>query len=111
RVPPIDLTPLAAQFARTPPLRVVLLNALGDLRGAALSRVLGKGGAAVEIATLEGVGGLESLIAEIGHGRILLGSLAPLFAPESAVLKLKESPLTAPQREAITLLNARTLLS
>jgi predicted TIM-barrel fold metal-dependent hydrolase len=110
RVPPVDAAPLAGLLARTPRPRVVLLNALGELRGAALSRVLGKGGVSVEIATLEGVGGLESLIAGIGLERILLGSLAPLFAPESAILKLKESALTTPQREAISGLNARGLL-
>jgi predicted TIM-barrel fold metal-dependent hydrolase len=109
-VPPVDPTPIAALVDRMPELRVVLLNALGKLRGAALSKVLGQRGIAVEIATLEGVGGLESLIAEIGSERIMLGSLAPLFAPESAVLKLKESSLTTPQREAITQLNARSWL-
>lgn len=102
----VDAGPLAAAGRPARP-RVMLLNAFAELRGPALPRIAGgEGRAVVDLATLEGAGGLASLIAEIGHESILFGSLAPLFLPESAVLKLRESALTAPQHEAITRRNA-----
>ena len=88
-------------LARTPGLRLVLLNALRGPRGAPVRPLLAAGGAWADIAMLEGAGGLERLIAEVGPDRLLFGSHAPLFYAEAAHLKLRESALTPAQVEAI----------
>ena len=59
RVPPVDTTPLLTIVRQTPSLRIVLLNALGTLRGKPLLDLLG-GEVSVEISMLEGVGGVGS---------------------------------------------------
>jgi predicted TIM-barrel fold metal-dependent hydrolase len=110
RVPPVDPEPLAALVAQTPGLRLVLLNALGTLRGDALIRLLRAGDVSVEIAMLEGVAGVANLLTQVSPERVLFGSHAPLFYFESALLKLKESPLAAPQLRALREENARRLL-
>ena len=58
---------------------------------------------------LEGAAGLERLVAQVGHERLLFGSHAPLFYAEAAHLKLKESVLTPEQAEAIRQGNARRI--
>jgi hypothetical protein len=93
-------------MARTPRPPVVLLNALGNIRGEPLKRLLAADGIWLDIAMLEGASGLERLIAQIGRDRLLFGSHAPLFYAEAAHLKLKESTLTPEQSEAIRQGNA-----
>jgi predicted TIM-barrel fold metal-dependent hydrolase len=88
---------------------VVLLNALGDLRGEALKRLLTVPGVWIDIAMLEGAAGLERLVAQIGSDRLLFGSHAPFFYADAAHLKLKESALTPEHAEAIRQGNARRL--
>jgi predicted TIM-barrel fold metal-dependent hydrolase len=111
RVPPVDPAPLAALLPRTPGLRLVLLNALGNLRGEALVTLLRSGEIYVDIAMLEAVGGVGNLLHQVPTERVLFGSHAPLFYFESAALKLRESPLTDPQLRAIRAENARRLLA
>jgi predicted TIM-barrel fold metal-dependent hydrolase len=106
-LPTTDPAPLIGRLAREPRPAVVLLNALGNLRGEPLKRLLTTGGIWVDIAMLEGLAGLERLIAQVGPDRILFGSHAPFFSAESAHLKLKESALTPEQAEAIRQGNAR----
>ncbi|HEX8202257.1 MAG TPA: amidohydrolase family protein [Isosphaeraceae bacterium] len=110
RVPPVDVAPLVARLPTVPGLRLVLLNAAGSVPGDVLGRLVAAGNVAVEIATLEGISGVGRLVERVGAGRILFGSLAPLFTPEAAVRKLRESELEPGQREAITRGNARRLL-
>ena len=78
-LPTTDPAPLLGLFGRTPRPQVVLLNALLDLRGDALKRTLATPGISADIAMLEGVAGLERLVAQVGHERLLFGSHAPLF--------------------------------
>jgi predicted TIM-barrel fold metal-dependent hydrolase len=106
-LPTTDPAPLIALPAGEPRPRVVLLNALGNVRGEPLKRLLATGSIWVDIAMLEGLAGLERLIAQVGPDRLLFGSHAPLFYGESAHLKLKESALTPEQAEAIRQGNAR----
>jgi predicted TIM-barrel fold metal-dependent hydrolase len=105
-----DPAPLAGLLAREPRSKVVLLNALGNLRGEPLKRLLAAGGIWVDIAMLEGAAGLERMVAQLGPERLLFGSNAPLFYAEAAHLKLKESILTPEHSEAIRQTNAQRLL-
>jgi predicted TIM-barrel fold metal-dependent hydrolase len=109
-LPTIDPAPLAGLLVREPRAKVVLLNALGNLRGEALKRLLATGGIWVDIAMLEGAAGLERLVAQVGAERLLFGSHAPFYYAEAAHLKLKESSLAPKQAEAIRQGNAREIL-
>ncbi|MBI4602307.1 MAG: amidohydrolase family protein [Planctomycetes bacterium] len=109
RVPAVDAAPLAAAVKETPGLRLVLLNALKGLRGEALARIVEAGEVYVEISMLEGAGCVGSLLKEVPASRVLFGSHAPLFYIESALLKLKESPLGEAELRAIREEHARRL--
>ena len=111
RVEPVDTTPLAALVKQTPNLRLVLLNALGTLRGQALHDLIAAGEVYVEISMLEGVGGVANLLAQVPANRVLFGSHAPLFYFEAATLKLKESLLNEDQLRSIQSANARRLIA
>jgi predicted TIM-barrel fold metal-dependent hydrolase len=109
-LPTTDPAPLEGLISRGLRAKVVLLNALGNRLADPLKRLLATGGISVDIATLEGAAGLERLIAQIGHERIVFGSHAPMFLAESAHLKLKESVLTPEQADAIRQGNAQRLM-
>ena len=111
RVPDVDTGPLPALLANRPGLRLVLLNALGPLRGAAITSLIGAGQVCFEISTLEGVGGIGSLLDRFPLDRLLFGSHFPYFLLESAILKLQESDLSAEQVKAITRENAASILA
>lgn len=111
RTEPVDTAPLADLVKRTPGLRLVLLNALGKLHGQALTDVVVAGAVYVEISMLEGVGGLANLLAQVPPERVLFGSYTPLFYFESALLKLKESPLAPEPLAGISHGNIRRLLA
>jgi predicted TIM-barrel fold metal-dependent hydrolase len=111
RIAPVDSAPLANLVKQTPGLRLVLLNALRTLRGDALRELIDAGEVYVEISMVEGVGGVSSVLSDLPPDRILFGSHAPLFYFESALLKLKESPLTEKQLGAIRYENASRLLA
>lgn len=110
RVPPVNLAPLAALVKKLPGLRLVLLNAMRTVREPALASLVRAGQVYVEIAMLEGVGGLERLAAALPAERILFGSFSPMFYFEAAAGKLQESELPPHQRRAIATENARALL-
>ena len=110
RVDPVDTTPLAQIVKGIPRLRLVLLNAMRQLRGDKLTELVGAGEVYLEIAALEGIGGIEKLLAQVPVSRVLFGSHAPLFYFESALLKLKESPLNDEQLESIVRTNATRLM-
>ena len=123
RVAPVNLDPLAALVTQTPGLRLILLNALSGWppsggkgkdqagsRGETLTTLLRSGEVYVEIAMLERLGGVANLLKEVPLERVLFGSHAPFFYFESALLKLKESALSAEQLKALQVGNARRLL-
>ncbi|MGP0066275.1 MAG: amidohydrolase family protein [Isosphaeraceae bacterium] len=108
-LPTTDPTPLMGLPAGPSRPPIVLLNALGNLRGGPLKKLLTTDGIWVDIAMLEGAAGLERLIAEVGPERLLFGSHSPLFYARASHLKLKESALTPEQAEAIRQGNARRI--
>lgn len=110
RVAHTDFKPLPGLLKAQSGGRVVLLNWWRSVN-APLVKQLADVGACFDIATLENVGGVANLIQQIPVERILFGSHAPLFYPESAVLKLQESALTADQSQAVRSENARRLLT
>jgi predicted TIM-barrel fold metal-dependent hydrolase len=105
----VDPAPLAALLPKLPPLRVQLLNALTSVRPDLLDKLVAAGNISVEIAMLEGIGGITKLLAHVPHERVLFGSYFPFYAFESAELKLQESALGEVQREAIAAGNALAL--
>jgi predicted TIM-barrel fold metal-dependent hydrolase len=110
RVPPVDITPLEKLVSQTPGLRLILLNALTSVsRIDKLYRLTNAGEVYVEIAMLETLAALETLVKDIPLERILFGSHAPSFYFEAAVLKLQESNLPAAHHRAITHESARRL--
>ena len=111
RVTPVDTTPLPKILEPTPKLRLILLNALGRIPGPRLKSLMASGEVYLEIATLEGVGGIGNLLGRVPLSRVLFGSHAPLFYFESALLKLKETPLSREQIDAIAGANARNLIA
>lgn len=112
RVPPVDISPLEKLVSQTPGLRLVLLNATNSAtRTDKLYRLTSAGDVYVEIAMLETLAALETLVNDIPVNRILFGSHAPSFYFEAATLKLKESNLPVAHLTAITHENARRLLS
>ncbi len=110
RVPDVDTKPLPGLIAAHPKLRLVLLGALGTVRGESIKQLIRAGEVYFEISMLEGVGGISRLLDQIPSDRILFGSHSPFFILESAILKLKESELPRIRANAITHQNARRLL-
>ena len=112
RVPVVEFAALPQVMAKVPAARVILLNALRTARGGEPLTLLAKcENLWLDIATLEGIGGLGNVIARYPAERFLFGSNAPFFYPESAVLKLKESAVAGDALKMITGDNARKILS
>lgn len=107
QVKPVDFKPLPALLQRLPEARVMVLNAN---RAMSMTALAGSG-VWLDIAMLEGVGGVENLLKDWPQDRVVFGSNAPLFYWESARLKLQESDLTAGQMAAITSANAEAFLA
>ncbi|MCO6458843.1 MAG: amidohydrolase family protein [Pirellulaceae bacterium] len=110
RVPSLDTGPLDGLVERQPGLRLVLCNALRDVRPDQLGRLAAAGQVYVELSNLEGVGGVARLLEAVPLERVLFGSHAPFFYFQAAVLKLRESELPRFQVQAITHGNAQRLL-
>lgn len=109
RVPMVDTSPLPELLRTRSDVRVVLLNALKDLRGASLDALAELPNVFVEIAMLEGVGGIERLMTSFPFERVLFGTYAPFFYPESALGKLRESEPGSEIERAIRQGNAMKL--
>lgn len=111
--PPVQPAPLPDLVQKIPGARVMLLNSGSRVLGAGsplLQRLIAAG-VGFEIAMLEGVAGIESLLRRSPDVRLSFGSHSPYFYFEAALLKLQESALTPPQLAAITSGNARTALA
>ena len=112
RVPVVELADLPAAMAKVPAARVILLNALRTARGGEPLTLLNKCEHLwLDIATLEGIGGVGNVLAKYPVDRFLFGSNAPFFYPELAMLKLKESAVAGDALKSLTGDNARKLLT
>jgi predicted TIM-barrel fold metal-dependent hydrolase len=109
QVPHVDASPLVAQLQQHGDLRVVLLNGFRNAKVDVVDKLAATRRCWFDIASKEGVAGVESLVKQVGYDRVLFGSHAPLFIHESALLKLKESPLAGMQLAAIARGNAEEL--
>jgi predicted TIM-barrel fold metal-dependent hydrolase len=111
QVAAVDLTPLPELLKTHPKLRLVLLNSHRGMKADVLQHLAKNENVYFEIATLEAVGGISTLLGKLPLSQILLGSHAPLFYLEAALFKLKESPLSELQLKAISADNACRLLA
>jgi len=109
-VPDVDVQPLTKLAARHPATRIILLNALMSTSAETQAALVQAGQVSLEIATLEGVGGITRLLKSVPANRVLFGSHAPFFIWQSADLKLKESELPQPVVDQIRRENASQLL-
>jgi predicted TIM-barrel fold metal-dependent hydrolase len=108
---PVQTAPLADALEKIPSVRVMLLNSTTRILGSTpLVQRLTQAGAAFEIATLEGVAGIESLLQKVPDIRLCFGSHTPYFYFEAARLKLEESALTPAQLAAVRHVHASSLL-
>jgi len=109
-VPPVDLAPLPAALARLPELRVEVLNASFEAREETLLVLARAGQVVFDFANVERVGGLGRMLERLGRERVVFGSHFPLFYPEAALLKIRESALDGEDLQAVQHANARKLL-
>ena len=107
----VDLKPLLPLLSDFPNLPVVLLNAVSSSAVELHGQLAADGRVYFDIATLEGLAGLERQLQSLPAERLLFGSHSPFFAFDSAKLKLQESELPAPTEDQITRLNAVKILS
>jgi predicted TIM-barrel fold metal-dependent hydrolase len=110
RVPPVDVAPLPAVLTTVPAARVLLLNALRGPRGGVLTVLAKVDQVSFDIATLENVGGVATVVEQVSAERLLYGSHAPFFYPEAAALKMKESALGAEVARKVLSGNAARML-
>ena len=110
RLPNVDITPLPGALEAVPGVRVMLLN-WPRVAGKPVLLALQNTSVLFDLAMLEGIAGIETVLPELPLERLCFGSYAPVFYHESATLKLKESALDETQLTAITHANARRFLA
>ena len=108
-VPHVNTTPLIELLNQTPKARVMLLNGFRAVRAGLLLRLQASRRVWFDLSTLEGMAGIGRMLKQVSADRLVFGTAAPFYIPESAILKLKESKLTKEQLDAITFKNAQAL--
>jgi hypothetical protein len=106
RVAPIDISPLPKALESVPGARVMLCNWTRSSGGKPTLTLLKNTDVMFDVAQVEGILGIETLLEELPLDRIVFGSYAPVFYFEAAKLKLQESALDEKQLAAITHENA-----
>ena len=109
RAKAVDCGPLPALLKSVPGVKLLVLNALRSVALDQAATIASARNVWFDIAVLEGAGGLERAVKQAGLQHLVFGSHAPLFYPESAVLKLRESELAAFQIAALSAGNALRL--
>lgn len=110
RVPHVDCAPLPDAVRAVPEARVMLLGAFRAVVGETMTRLVAAERVWFDISWLEGVAGIERVAKQMPLDRLVFGSHAPLFYPESAALKLSESALSEGDRAGIERTNAERAL-
>jgi hypothetical protein len=110
QVPDVDVKPLAELLRTRPNLRLMLLNSQAALGGAELQQLAAMDRFGADIAMQDGVGGVANLLRTVPLRQVFFGSHLPLFAVESAMLKMRESELDDAQRRALESENAQRWL-
>ena len=111
RLQDVDVKPVLDVLPDFPQVPIVLLNGLSNASAEVHSQLASAGNVFFDVATLEGLAGLERQVRMIPAERILYGSHAPFFTPEAAKLKLQEFELPVPIIEQIERGNAAKLLA
>ncbi|MFO1020901.1 MAG: amidohydrolase family protein [Planctomycetales bacterium] len=106
----VDVKPLIKLLPQYPTLKLMLLNGLHNAGVQAFLSDPSANRVSFDIATLEGVGGIEKTLKRLTPDRLCFGSHFPFFVWESAKLKLQESALPQPILEQITHRNAEALV-
>lgn len=104
-----DVRPLADILPDMPEARVVLTNVFRHVRGDQLQAVVDETNVLLDIARLDGTGGIYELTngthwylgSTVPAERLVFGSHAPFFPVENALLKFMESPITEAQANTI----------
>jgi uncharacterized protein len=110
QVPAVDLNPLPAVLTRLQNVRVQVLNAAFNPRDETPLVLARIGKVSFDFANVESIGGLAKMLQRIGPEHVLFGSHFPLFYPESALNKIRESAVKDDELSAIQHRNARALL-
>lgn len=110
RVPPVDVSPLASTLQKFPGPRIMLLNWQRTAGGKPVTALFKDTPVLFDVAMLEGISGIESLMMELPAEQIVFGSYAPVFYFESAKLKLREFALEGKNLNAIAYENAARFL-
>jgi uncharacterized protein len=108
--PSVPLQDVADVLKDIPGLRCLLLNGLSAAAGNEVSAVIETGRAWFDLAMVESLQGVSRVLKTVPGDRLVFGSHAPFWIPESAVLKLIESELPLGLRTAITSTNAQAAL-
>ncbi len=111
RATPVDAAPLTGHLGKLPEARVMLLNWAKNTPPALVATLARTQRVFFDIAMLESVGGIETLLKSADVGRVVFGSHAPFYYFEAAKLKLQESPLNRAQLAAVSHGNAAALIT
>jgi hypothetical protein len=112
RVAPVALKPLPALLASVPGAHVMLLNERTALanQAAFLKQIPTTVDLVYDTAMIEQVEGVARAVAAAGRNRIALGSHAPFYYLDAALLKMREANLPTADANAVLFENAQRLL-
>lgn len=93
RIPSISIDPVAVLCRSFPAARLMILNAFRTVTPAQAAQTTSESSVLFDVAMAEGIEGLARLVEVFPAERLVLGTHAPIFYPDSAVLKMTESGL------------------
>ena len=110
-VPATDLSPLPRVAERHPDVPILLVNVSNGDLGPLVEPTRGMPNLYFELSRFEGTGGVEKLGRRLGLERLVFGTHAPYYYPESAMLKVKhECEFSEDELAGILQGNAQRLL-